>query len=118
MPVVNATIAAIFEEIADLLDIQGANPFRIRAYRNAARTVANLATDIRTLVEQGADLKALPGIGDDLAAKITEIVQTGKSSLLERLHCEVPPAVTELLKIPGLGPKRVRALYRTSRSRC
>ena len=111
MPVVNATIAAIFEEIADLLDIQGANPFRIRAYRNAARTVANLATDIKTLVEQGADLKALPGIGDDLAAKITEIVQTGKSSFLERLRREVPPAVTELLKIPGLGPKRVRALY-------
>jgi DNA polymerase (family 10) len=111
MPVVNATIAAIFEEIADLLDIQGANPFRIRAYRNAARTVVNLATDIRTLVEQGADLKALPGIGDDLAAKITEIIQTGKSSFLERLRREVPPAVTELLKIPGLGPKRVRALY-------
>ncbi len=111
MPVVNATIAAIFEEIADLLDIQGANPFRIRAYRNAARTAANLATDIRTLVEQGADLKALPGIGNDLAAKITEIVQTGKSSFLERLHKEVPPAVTELLKIPGLGPKRVRMLY-------
>jgi DNA polymerase (family 10) len=111
MPVVNATIAAIFEEIADLLDIQGANPFRIRAYRNAARTVANLATDIRTLVEQGTDLKALPGIGDDLAAKITEIVQTGKSSFLERLRREVPPAVTELLKIPGLGPKRVRTLY-------
>jgi DNA polymerase (family 10) len=111
MPVVNATIAAIFEEIADLLDIQGANPFRIRAYRNAARTVTNLATDIRTLVEQGADLKALPGIGDDLAAKITEIVQTGKSGFLERLRREVPPAVTELLKIPGLGPKRVRMLY-------
>jgi DNA polymerase (family 10) len=111
MPVVNAAIAAIFEEIADLLDIQGANPFRIRAYRNAARTVANLATDIRTLVEQGSDLKALPGIGDDLAAKITEIVQTGKSGFLERLRREVPPAVTELLKIPGLGPKRVRMLY-------
>ncbi len=111
MPVVNATIAAIFEEIADLLDIQGANPFRIRAYRNAARTVTNLTTDIRTLVDQGADLKALPGIGDDLAAKITEIARTGKSSFLERLHREVPPAVTELLKIPGLGPKRVRMLY-------
>jgi len=111
MPVVNATIAAIFEEIADLLDIQGANPFRIRAYRNAARTIGGLGTDVRTLVEQGADLKALPGIGDDLAAKITEIVQTGKSSFLERLRREVPPAVTELLKIPGLGPKRVRTLY-------
>jgi DNA polymerase (family X) len=111
MPVVNASIAANLEEIADLLDIQGANPFRIRAYRNAARTIANLATDVKTLIEQGGDLKELPGIGEDLAAKITEIAQTGRSSLLERLRREVPPAVAELLKIPGLGPKRVHALY-------
>ncbi|MGH6830967.1 MAG: DNA polymerase III, partial [Methylocella sp.] len=108
MPVVNATIAAIFDEIANLLDIQGANPFRIRAYRNAARTIGGLGTDVRSMVEKGADLKELPGIGNDLSAKITEIAQTGKSSLLERLRREVPPAVTELLKIPGLGPKRVR----------
>ena len=107
MPVVNATIAAIFEEIADLLDIQGANSFRIRAYRNAARTIGGLGTDLRSMVEQGAELKALPGIGDDLAAKITEIARTGKSSFLERLRRGVPPAVTELLKIPRLGPKRV-----------
>jgi DNA polymerase (family 10) len=111
MPVVNVTIAAVFEQIADLLDIQGANPFRIRAYRNAVRTIGGLGSDVKALLEQGTDLRDLPGIGDDLAAKIREIVETGKSAFLERLQKEVPPAVAELLRIPGLGPKRVRALY-------
>lgn len=112
MPIHNADIAAIFEEIADLLEIQGANPFRIRAYRNAARTLGELSQDARLLVAEGDDLKRLPGIGDDLSAKIREIVATGRCSLLERLRTELPPAVAELLKIPGLGPKRVKALHR------
>ncbi|MBS1146832.1 MAG: polymerase, partial [Proteobacteria bacterium] len=111
MPVHNADIAALFEEIADRLEIQGANPFRIRAYRNAARTLGELPQEARALLENGGDLTRLPGIGDDLAAKIREIVGTGRCSLLERLRRELPPAVTELLRIPGLGPKRVKALY-------
>ena len=111
MPVVNATIAATFDEIADLLDIQGANPFRIRAYRNAARTVGELGTDLKTLMQRGTQLTDIPGIGEDLANKIQEILATGKCQFLERLHKEVPPAVTELLRIPGLGPKRVKALW-------
>lgn len=111
MPIHNADIAAIFEEIADLLEIQGANPFRIRAYRNAARTLGELSQDARMLVEKGDDLKRLPGIGDDLSARIREIVATGSCSLLARLRTELPPAVTELLKIPGLGPRRVKALH-------
>lgn len=111
MPVHNADIAAVFEEIADRLEIQGANPFRIRAYRNAARTLGELPQEARTLLEKGEDLTRLPGIGDDLAAKVREIVDTGRCSLLDRLRRELPPAVTELLQIPGLGPKRVKALY-------
>lgn len=111
MPIHNADIAAIFEEIADLLEIQEANPFRIRAYRNAARTLGELSRDVRLLVEKGEDLKRLPGIGDDLAGKIREIVSTGRCGFLDRLRKELPPAVTELLKIPGLGPRRVKALY-------
>lgn len=111
MPVVNATVAAVFEQIADLLDIEGANPFRIRAYRNAARTIGGLGTDVGTLLKRGEDLRELPGIGDDLAAKTREIVETGKSAFLDRLQKQVPPAVAELLRIPGLGPKRVRTLY-------
>jgi DNA polymerase (family 10) len=112
MPVVNATIAAILEEIADLLDIQSANPFRVRAYRNAARTIAELGSDVRTLRQRGTALTEIPGIGADLAGKIQEIVDTGKCSFLERLHRDMPPAVTGLLKVPGLGPKRVKTLWR------
>jgi DNA polymerase (family 10) len=111
MPVHNATIEAIFDEIADLLDIQGANPFRVRAYRNAARTIGDLGTDVKTLMERGTELTEIPGIGEDLAKKIQEIIETGCCEFLERLHKELPPAITELLKIPGLGPKRVKVLW-------
>lgn len=111
MPKHNADIAAVFEEIADLLEIQGANPFRIRAYRNAARILSELSQEVSRMLEKGEDLTELPGIGDDLAGKIKEIVSSGHCSLLDRLHAELPPAITELLKIPGLGPKRVKALY-------
>ena len=111
MPVHNADIAAVFEEIADLLEIKGENPFRIRAYRNAARTVSELGRDLAALLEGGAELPKLPGVGSDLAGKIREICARGTCALLERLHRELPPAITELLRIPGLGPKRVRGLY-------
>lgn len=111
MPVHNADIAAIFEHIADLLEIQGENPFRIRAYRNAARQVQSLGVPIAEMVEKGEDLTAIPGIGEDLAGKIREIVQTGRSPTLIKLEKKFPPTITELLKIPGLGPKRVKTLY-------
>lgn len=111
MPVHNADIAAIFDEIADLLEIEGENPFRIRAYRNAARTLRDLGREVTSMLAQGEDLTALPGIGEDLAAKIQEIVETGTTPLLGKLRKKVPPALTELLHISGLGPKRVKALY-------
>ncbi|MEX3916363.1 DNA polymerase/3'-5' exonuclease PolX [Paraburkholderia sp. BR10872] len=111
MPIHNADVAEVFGEIADLLEIQGGNPFRVRAYRNAARSVGEYAQNLRTMVAQGADLKAIPAIGNDLALKIREIVSTGSCSLLESLHGQVPSAVTALLHVPGLGPKRVRKLY-------
>jgi DNA polymerase (family 10) len=111
MPVHNADIAHIFEEIADLLDIQGANPFRVRAYRNAARTVGEFGRDLATMIQKGQEPPKIPGIGDDLSRKIHEIATTGQCAFLERLHKEMPPAVTELLHIPGLGPKKVKALY-------
>jgi len=111
MPIHNADIAAIFEEIADLLEIEGANVFRVRAYRNAARTLQELGRDVRAMVQREEDLTELPGIGEDLAGKIKEIVDTGRCAALDKLHKQLPPAMTELLKIPGLGPKRVKALY-------
>jgi DNA polymerase (family 10) len=111
MPIHNADIAAIFGEIADLLEIEGANVFRVRAYRNAARTLQELGKDAQTLVRRREDLTELPGIGDDLAGKIREIVETGRCAALDKLHQRLPPAIEELMKIPGLGPKRVKILY-------
>jgi DNA polymerase (family 10) len=111
MPIVNADIAAVFGEIADLLEVQGANPFRIRAYRNAARTLSELGLSVRAMLERGEDLDKLPGIGPDLAGKIAEVVNTGSCAQLERLRRELPRGITALLAIPGLGPKRVRTLH-------
>lgn len=111
MAVHNADIAAAFDEIADLLEIEGANPFRIRAYRNAARTLQDLPQDAAVMLDKGEDLTELPGIGEDLAAKIKEIVETGTAAVLEEHRKTVPATLTELLRIPGIGPKRVKALY-------
>jgi len=111
MPIHNADIAAAFGEIADLLEIEDANPFRVRAYRNAARMVGKLGCSVGTMIERGEDLDALPGIGPDLAGKMREIVATGTCALLERLRQELPPMITELLALPGIGPKRARALH-------
>ncbi len=111
MPVHNEDIAVIFEEMADLLEIENANPFRVRAYRNAARTVRGLGRELSEMVAAGEDLTRLPGIGKDLAAKIEEILATGHARALDKLHKQVPASLEALLKIPGLGPKRVKLLY-------
>jgi DNA polymerase (family 10) len=112
VPVHNADIARVFAEIADLLEIEDANPFRVRAYRRAARNLEECAIDVAQALARGEALPRLPGIGADLAAKIAEIVATGTCGLRERLRAELPPAIGDLLGIPGLGPKRVRALHR------
>jgi DNA polymerase (family X) len=111
MPIANADIAASFEQIADLLELQDANPFRVRAYRNAARIIGELKLDLAAHIAAGKPLPKLPGIGTDLANKIEEFARTGHLALLDRLHEEVPAGVADLLQLPGLGPKRVRALY-------
>ena len=111
MPIHNADIAAVFSEIADLLEIEQANPFRIRTYRNAARTVSDLGCEVCVLLANGEDLTKLPGVGDELAGKMLEIVDTGGCRMLDKLQTELPPAVAELLLVPGLGPKRVRTLW-------
>ena len=111
MPVHNADIADIFNQIADLLEIESANPFRIRAYRNAARTLQGMGQEVSAYLLQQKDLTELPGIGKDLAAKIQEILDTGSCQALEKLRKATPAGLTDLLHIPGLGPKRVHALY-------
>ena len=106
----NADVAAAFEEMADLLEIEGANPFRVRAYRFAARTLRDLPAEVAEMVAKGEDLTSLPGIGDDLAGKIKEILATGTAAAIEAQRKRVPATLTELLRIPGLGPKRVKTL--------
>lgn len=112
MPAHNAEIAALFDRLADLLEIEDANPFRVRAYRNAARTIANLGQSIAGLVETGKDLSELPGIGEAIAEKIAIIVRTGRLPQLEEVEARTPGTLADLMKIDGLGPKRVKALYR------
>ena len=111
MPVYNSDVADIFDEIADYLEIEGENPFRVRAYRNAAGTVRGIGPELKDLVAQNDDLTRLPGIGKELAAKIAEYVTTGAVKALKRLQDKIPAEVRQILKLPGLGPKRVRILY-------
>jgi DNA polymerase (family 10) len=111
VPKTNADLAAAFEQIADLLELQQANPFRTRAYRNAARLVGELKLDLVAHLTQRRPLPKLPGIGADLAGKIEEFAASGHLALLDRLRRQVPAGLTEMLQLPGLGPKRVRALY-------
>jgi DNA polymerase (family X) len=107
----NAVIAAAFEELADLLELQGANPFRIRAYRNAARTIDSITQNIVTLVAKpGHDLTQFAGIGKELAEKIETFVTTGAIPQLDELRTQFPPGVLQMLRIPGLGPKKVATL--------
>jgi len=109
----NPDIARLFDEVADLLEIQDANPFRVRAYRNAARTIRDFPEPLTDLVRAGTkDLTEIPGIGDDLAEKITEIVTSGALPLQQQLARKLPAGLLDLLRIPGLGPKRVKLLHK------
>ena len=107
----NGEIAAVLEDVGMLLQIKGANPFRIRAYENAARAVEDHAVPLRTMVATGADLTELPGIGKDMARYITELVTTGHLGILDELAVEIPRSLLELVRLPGVGPKRVRKLW-------
>ena len=111
MPVHNAEIAAMFDQTAELLEIQGENQFRVRAYRRAARVVEALPQSVKSLLAAGRDLSELPGIGKDLAGKIVDIVKTGHFTLLDSLKRKLPGDLGEIAALPGLGPKRVKLLY-------
>lgn len=106
----NLGIARVFNEIADLLEIKDANPFKIRAYRNAAETIAHLGTQLTTLSPE--ERRGIPGIGKDLAAKIGELVETGGTPYHQELLQEFPPTILDLLRLQGVGPKTVALLYR------
>jgi DNA polymerase (family X) len=107
----NPDIARLFDEVADLLEIKDENPFRVRAYRNAARIVRDFPRPLADEVRRGGDLTEIPGIGVDLADKIATVVATGDLPLHRQLRTKLPAGLLDLLRIPGLGPKRVKLLY-------
>ncbi len=107
----NAEVAAVFDEIADILEIRDENAFRIRSYRNAARAIRDHAERMEDLAAGGADLTELPGIGKSLAEKIHAILSTGTCPTLEDLRKQIPPHLTDLLRVKGLGAKRAKLLY-------
>jgi DNA polymerase (family 10) len=107
----NLAIARVLAEIGDLLEIKNENPFKIRAYRNAAETVIHLGARIADMTPE--DRRSIAGIGKDLAAKIGELVETGSSTYHQELLQEFPPTVLDLLRLQGVGPKTVALLYHT-----
>jgi len=109
--ITNADIAKMLSLAADLLEIKGENPFKVRAYRNASRLIENSSKDFNKLVKVGFDLTRLPGIGNDLSTYIKEIVTTGRFSKLEKLKKEIPIGLIDMLSIEGLGPKRIKQIY-------
>ena len=109
----NSEVARMFDDYADILEIQAANPFRVRAYRNAARTLGDLAESLADIVaDPERKLDELQGIGKDLAVKIDVIIKTGQFPQLEEARREIPAGVVEMLRIGGLGPKKVATLFK------
>ncbi|MEM8946225.1 MAG: DNA polymerase/3'-5' exonuclease PolX [Planctomycetota bacterium] len=109
----NREIAAVFEQLADLLEFQGANPFRIRSYRSGARKIADLSEPLGSIVaDPDRQLTDLDGIGKTLAEKTEELLTTGKLKALEDLLSELPASLMALLRVPGLGPKKAAVLHK------
>ena len=108
----NADIAKIFYEIADLLEIKGENPFRVRSYRNAGIVIEGLPESVKAIVERNEkELEEIPGIGKSIHEKIVEILKTGRCSYHQELLKEFPSGLLELLRVQGVGPKKVKLLY-------
>ena len=110
---INLDMARIFDEIADIFEVKGENPFKIRAYRRAARTIETLTQDLKVIAERGGinELKKIPGVGNAIAKKILEIAETGDCKKHIELKQEVPTGVLELLAIPRIGPKTIAKVH-------
>src|SRR5436190_1925318 len=102
-------VAAILEEIAMLLELQGENPFRAGAYAKAGRTLSQLDVNLEDVVKAGT-LDEIPGIGETLRDKITTLVTTGRLEFYEKLKEKTPPGLLQMLRLPGVGPKKIKAL--------
>jgi len=107
----NEDLARVFGEIADLLELADENTYRVIAYRNAERELRSTGYDLPALLAAGEPLPKMPGIGPELSAKIREIYDTGTSKTLDKLRKDYPPGILDLLRLPGVGPKRVRLFY-------
>src|SRR5262249_9007206 len=103
-------VASILDEIGTLLELQGENAFRCNAYHNAARAIAQLETNLADAVAEGK-LTSIHGIGDTLRDKITALVTTGSLPFYDNLRAKTPPGLLQMLRLPGIGPKKVKALY-------
>ncbi len=106
----NREIAAVLEEIGTILEIRGENPFKCRAFHNAARVVGTLTLDLRTRVMEGS-LTEIPGIGKGLAPIISDLTTTGGSVEYEAIRASIPAGLLELMKVQGLGPKKIKILH-------
>lgn len=107
----NIEIASVLDELGDLLEIRGSNPFRIRAYRNAVRTVRGLTQSLESMVAAEEDLTELPAVGKDMSAHIVELIDTGVLTRLEELAEEIPRSLVNLVKLDGVGPKKAKKLW-------
>ena len=107
----NLDVARTLTELADLLEIQGASPFRIRAYRNAVNTINSLSRPLKDMVAAGEDLTELPGVGKSVAKYIGEFLTSGSISRLEEVSAEFPRSLVQLMRLDGVGPKKARKLF-------
>jgi len=107
----NVEIARILNDYADLLDIQGDNPFRVRSYRKAAQSLENLSRPVTELLKSGEEITDIPGIGSNMAEHLHEILETGTLSSFQELQSTVPGSLIDLLRLDHLGPKKVKQLY-------
>lgn len=107
----NFEIAGIFMRISEMLEIKGENTFKIKAYKKAAESIASLGVELKDLVERGYSLKEIEGIGPAIEAKINEILTRGTCEYYEKLKREIPEGLLEMLKIPGLGAKKIKTIY-------
>ena len=111
----NAEIADRLDDMATMLELASANPFRVRAYRNASRFVRRHGREMSDMISAGENLAELPGIGKDLAEKINNLAETGSTPLLDELRSSTAPVALELMRVPGLGPKRIQVLLKKLR---
>src|SRR5258708_7165270 len=112
--IVNAEVARVLQQIADMLEFQNENPFKFRSYQMAAETIGSMGTPITEITARGgaSELQKIPGIGKTISSQIIEIIETGKSSYFEEISKDLPPTVLDLRRVSGIGLKTAQLLYR------